>query len=99
MNIALSVTPRCSAALFFADRLNRERGLRDDELAALDSITKCNGSRRMWTARDDRELGKMIRQGLTAVTIADQLKRTPHSVRSRIRDLKRRKAHGRQAEA
>jgi hypothetical protein len=46
--------------------------------------------RRLWTGRDDRELRRLSRL-LPAHVVAERMGRTAHSVRTRIRDLKRKK--------
>lgn len=85
------MTAPCLAE-YFAGELNRYRPLRDDEVDRLHAAI-CRiipRTRRLWKAADDRELQRLIRKRLTADEIAQRLSRTPMSVRTRIRDLKRR---------
>jgi len=74
-------------AAYFADQLSRVRPLTADEVTRL--LGAKEGQRRMWTVQDDRKLRRMVRKGMTAHMIATELGRTAWSVRSRIRNLKR----------
>lgn len=82
-------------AIHFADRLCRAgEVLTQEESDMLVQVVQKH-RRRIWTAADDRELSRLSRFKMTpAHVIADQLGRTPHAVRTRIRDLKRRNARG-----
>jgi hypothetical protein len=41
-----------------------------------------------WTSEDDERLRKLVGEGRTALTVAERLKRSPHSVRNRAVKLK-----------
>lgn len=78
-------------ATVFANALNRERALTLDESELLGILLSRAASApvlRRWSPADDRQLAA-LRDTFTAPQIAAHLGRTPWSVRSRIRSLKR----------
>jgi hypothetical protein len=86
-----------SIATFFADALNRERGLTQVEselLGRLLSRAPSEPVMRRWSGADDRDLLR-LHVSMTAPQIAQQMDRTPWAIRSRLRALKR-KARTRQ---
>ena len=79
-------------AIHFADELCRTRALTAEETAMLCRVVD-KQRRRMWTAREDRELGRLSRL-LPAHVVAERIGRTPDAVRSRLRQMKRSKCNG-----
>lgn len=74
----------------FAGQVERIRPLTDEESDMLyQAMRRAKSARRLWSAADDRELVKLRRKRMTADQIAERTSRTPDSVRSRMRALKR----------
>lgn len=81
-----------NAIHYFAEALGRERALTDDEvrlLASAQARQRAEAIAKRWSAREDRQLIAMARQGIHAITAARKLGRTPDAIRSRKRQLKR----------
>jgi hypothetical protein len=73
-------------AIHFGDELCRHRALTAAESDMLVQVVE-KQRRKMWTAKDDRELKRLSRL-LPAHVVAEQVGRTPWAVRNRIRRLK-----------
>lgn len=76
------------AAVFFADRLSRERELTSEETTKLCAALAGSKGRRMWTAKEDRQVNRMKARGMGAPAIAQELGRTAWSVRFRLARLR-----------
>jgi hypothetical protein len=76
-----------SIAIHFADQLCRERALTNQETDMLMTVVDKQRRRMLWTAKDDRDLRRLSRL-MPAHVVAEQMGRTPWSVRNRIRRLK-----------
>jgi hypothetical protein len=80
-----------AAVIYFAEALNKVRGLSDTESRILQrAMTRGSGMFRRWTAQEDARLLKMHKARFKAVDMALRLNRTDRSVYQRLHELKKR---------
>lgn len=72
-----------TAAMFFADRLSRERELTAEETDRLCRATP-PGPRKVWSAKELRAADRMAAKGMLAPEIASLLGRSAWAVRCRL---------------
>ncbi|HEX8413186.1 MAG TPA: helix-turn-helix domain-containing protein [Sphingomicrobium sp.] len=78
-------------AVHFADALNRERSLTEQETAMLMQVVhNTERAKRSWTIADTRKLRRLIAKGCTRREIAQTMGRSCFTIDKRVRRIKER---------